>query len=131
MFDDYKIYSVRSAAILTNSYVAGTVIGDPNLIYEKNQLIIEVDFTKGSLTSGGIKIEFSNDGTTYRQETIDSIDFTTGIITEQLASRIFTSSGNYTIPIPIKYRYIKVSAIGNGTVTSSSMTITAIVGVVQ
>ncbi len=129
--DDYKIYSVRSSAVLTNSYVAGTVIGDPNLIYEKNQLVILVGFTIGSLTSGGIKVEFSPDGTTYYNEAYDDIATSTGVISERLITRTFSATGNYRIAIPIKDRYIKISAIGTGTVTNSLMSISAVVGVNQ
>jgi len=51
---EYIGKSVRSAAILTTSYVAGTVIKD---VEKFNQLIIYIDFTKGSLTSLELKVE--------------------------------------------------------------------------
>lgn len=128
--NDYKIYTIRDAAILTNSYVAGTVIGDPNLVYEKNQLVLLCDFTIGSLDSASVKLEFSSDGTNYYQETLDDVDFSTGVITEVLSTRTFTASGSYIIAVPLKYRWIKVSAIGTGTVTGSELAISATVGVV-
>ena len=131
MIEDYKIYPIRPAAVLTGSYVAATVIGDPNIIYEQNQLALMVYFTIGSLTSAQLKIEFSHDGVTYVQETIDSVDYTTGVITQLVATREMTGSSNIVIPIPIKFRYIKVSVKGTGTVTNSSMTINAMVGIVQ
>jgi|ERR1044072_1929701 hypothetical protein len=122
---DYVQKAVRSAAILTNSYVAGTVI-DTAHVY--NQLDVLVDFTKGSLTSAEIKVEFSPDGTTYYQETFQSVS--TGTATESLGVHTFTASGKYRIAIPIMDRYIKISANGTGTVTSSSMTVDAILGIV-
>lgn len=126
---NYDFRNIRAAAILTNSYVAGTVLnysnGNPS---NYNQLIIYVGFTIGSLTDGQIKVEFSHDGSTYYQETFSSIS--AGVSTESLASHKFTASGNYRIAVPIKDNYIKISAIGTGTVTSSSMTIDAAIGTV-
>lgn len=129
--DDYKIYSVRSSAVLTTSYVAGTVIGDDNLIYEKNQLIVLVDFTIGSLTSAEIKIELGPSTSDLYNETYDDIAASTGIITERLITRTFTGTGKYRIAIPIKDRNIKISAKGTGTVTNSLMAISAVVGVAE
>ena len=61
---DYTQLNVRSAAILTTSYVAGTIIeGAPYVpigIQEQNQMVIYFDFTKGSLTSAELKIEFGH-----------------------------------------------------------------------
>lgn len=127
--DDYKIYSVRSSLIPTTSYVAGTVIGDPHLIYEKNQLIVLFSLTLGSLTSAELKIEFSPDGTTYYRETYDDIAASTGVITERAIERTFTATGNYRIALPIKDRYIKISTKGTGTLTNSLIAISAIIGV--
>jgi hypothetical protein len=125
---DYKIYTIRDSAILTGSYVAGTVIGDPNIIYEKNQLVLLVDFEIGDLTSAEIKIEFSYDGTNYYQETIDQVDYSTGTITEILAVRQLTGDASLVIPLPIKYRFLKVSSKGTGTVDNSLLSIIAVVG---
>ena len=129
MYQDYIELPVRTAAILTNSYVAGTVIGADNItqVSLENQLILYVDFTIGSLTTAEIKIEFSADGTNWVQETFESIS--AGVATETLGLRQFSASGPYRIAIRIKDRYIRVSAKGTGTLTSSSMAVHAIVGV--
>jgi hypothetical protein len=124
--------TVRTAAILTNAYVAGTVIGgettgEKSKTNEYNQLILYVTFTIGSLTSASIKVEFSNDNSTYYQETAMSISG--GTVTESLAIHTISASGNYRICIPMNDRYVKISAIGTGTVTSSSMGIKAVLGV--
>lgn len=126
---DYGIMPVRTAAILTNSYVAGTIIGADNLNHNElnNQLILLVDFTLGSLTNGEIKVEFSSDGTNYYQETFASI--TANVETDTVGTHQMTATGAYRIPIQTKDRFVKVSARGNGTVTSSSMKIQAIYGV--
>jgi len=78
--NDFTTKSIRSAAILTGSYVAGTVI-DTGGIY--NQGILNLQFTIGSLTTAEIKIEFSNDNSTYYQESNASVS--TGTTTETLA----------------------------------------------
>ena len=44
---DYEKIAVRASLVPTTSYVAGTIIENVN---DRNQLIVLVDFTKGSLT---------------------------------------------------------------------------------
>lgn len=121
---DYVIKNVRSAAILTTSYVAGTVLDST---HEYNQLILLVDFTIGSLTSLEVKVEFSPDGTAYYQETFQAVS--AGTATESLGAHTMTATGKYRITIPIMDKYIKISAKGTGTVTSSSATIDALLGI--
>lgn len=128
----YTLYNVRSAAILTSSYVAGTVIGPTSegglTPSQGNQLIVYVSFTIGSLTSGELKVEFSNDGSTYYQQTFTSVSG--GTSTATIGNYTWTATGNYRFEIPIKDAYIKISVKGTGSVTSSSMTVDAILGVV-
>lgn len=125
---DYVLLTVRPAAILTNSFVAGQVIGPTSpLMTEQNQMILYVDFTLGLLTNGQIKVEFSHDGSDYYQETSGVI--TTGAETDTVFTHFFNATGKFRIPIPIKDRYIKISAGGVGTVTASSMKILAVIGV--
>ena len=138
IFVDYKQpATVRTSAILTTSYVAGNVLGaetssvaSPSEIAkvnEYNQLILYVTFTIGSLTSAEIKVEFSPDNSTFYQETAMLISG--GTVTDSLAAHAITATGNYRIAIPMNDRYVRVSAKGTGTVTSSEMGITAILGV--
>lgn len=123
---DYKyVGSIRAAAILTNSYVAATVISDTE---KYNQLVLGIYFTKGSLTTLEIKIEFSLDGTTYLQETFASISDGTEL--NALGEHQIGATGNYTLLIPIKYPFIKISAKGTGTVTDSVLSIDAALGVI-
>lgn len=124
--------TVRESAILTNAYVAGTVIGgettgEKSKTNEYNQLILYVKFTIGSLTSASIKVEFSADNSTYYQETAMSI--AGGVITDSTAVHTISATGNYRICIPMNDRYVKVSSIGTGTVTSSALEIKAVLGV--
>jgi len=119
---NYQTSVIRPAAILAGSYVAGTILEE---VQEHNQLILLVDFIKGSLTTAEIKVEFSFDGTNYYQETFQSISG--GIATETVAEHQILLTGAYRILIPIKDRFIKVSAKGTGTATDSSMDIKAVV----
>lgn len=129
MIQDYFITDVRTAAILTTSYVAGTVIDSTNANPAlRNQMNLLVDFTIGSLTSAEIKIEYSHDGTTYFQETFENISSGTSTLTNGVYQ--MSATGKYIISVPIKFSYIKVSVKGTGTVTGSSMAIKAIIGVV-
>lgn len=131
--NDYVLYNVRSAAILTGSYVAGTILAPTSESGEAsanpsayNQLILYVSFTIGSLTNADIKVEFSHDGSTYYQETFSNIS--SGTDTMTVGIHRFGATGNFRIEIPIKDNYIKISAIGNGTATGSSMKIDAVLG---
>jgi hypothetical protein len=131
VYSDYKqILNVRTAAILTGSFVAGNVLGPTSSGAYKvkcsdyNQLKVVAKFTIGSLTDCDIKVEFSNDGTTYSQETTSSIS--SGEITESLAHHAIAADGNYEFNIPINCEYIKISALGNGTATGSSLAIDAV-----
>jgi len=119
--------AIRDAAILTTGYVAGTVLHD---VEPYNQLQLAVLYTKGSLTSLQIKIEFSIDGTNYVQET--SMAVSTGTSTGTPTVHHFAPAGNqnYLLEIPIACSMIKVSAKGTGTVTSSSLTLNAVLAVV-
>ena len=123
---DYGIKAVRAEAVLTDAYVAGTVIDDCE---GYNQLMIFFKFTKGSLTSLEIKIEFSHDGVTYYQEASEAIS--SGIATISAEYHQLTPSGNqnFMLAIPIKCSKVKIWAKGTGTVTGSLLKIDAVVGV--
>lgn len=125
---DYELIVIRDAAILTNSYVASTVrwSSDNLTLTDKNQVVLYVEATLGSLTSIELKAEFSWDNITYYQES--SIDVSGGTGTVSLFEYTLTASGNYRLAIPIKDKYMKISAKGTGTVTSSSLKITNITG---
>lgn len=126
----YAIKNLRASAVLTGSYVAATVYGEQGIGSNQdpvvnNQLVLYVAFTLGSLTSAELKVEFSDDGTNYYQETSSSVS--SGTSTDSLVTHTFTASGNYRLPIAISDRKIKVSVKGTGTVTNSLMAIDAII----
>lgn len=143
---DYLKRNVRAAAILTNGYVAGTVLGaqsrDANQVItadevdQFNHLALEVDFTLGSLTNVAIKIEFSEDNSSWYQ--LQKPSNSSGIISSQLAFYQIAASGSYYFDINadffngggFKTKYIRISSSGVGTLTSSSLTINAIVSTV-
>ncbi len=110
----------RAAAILTNGYVAGSAID----VSAYDQIVIYAEFTKGSLTDLDIKVEFSPDNTIWVQETFASILGDTS--TETLGIHTYSATGNYRLPVEVADKYVRISAIGNGTVTSSSLALTVI-----
>jgi hypothetical protein len=125
--DRIYILDVRASAILTSSYVAATIIGPTATgVYKRrvadyNQLKIIADFTIGSLTDCDIQVEYSEDGTTYSQESFGAV--TTNEEIRYLAHHTLAGTGIYEINLPINTNFIKISAIGNGTATSSLLAI--------
>ncbi len=132
--DYHYIPNVRSSLILTDSYVAGTVIGPTSTgvfkanCNEFNMLLVDLDFTIGSLTSCEVKVEFSEDGgTTYLQQT--SVSVAAGVTTASLANYTISATGKYRLEIPISTQTVKISAKGTGTVTSSLLAVDAMLAV--
>lgn len=127
---NYSFNAVRAAAILTTGAVAGTVLGlsDVNL-YNNNQLIIYADFTIGSLTNVILTVEFSNDGTNWYKQTYEDVAASTGVATVRTKTHVLAATGKYRLdPITICDQFIRISATGTGTVTSSSLAVSAIIG---
>lgn len=130
MLQQYANVPVRTSAVLTTSYVAGSVIGldvcKPDIVRTSNQLNVLVDFTIGSLTSAEIKLEFSDDGINFYQETFSSISAGTDTVT--LGEHKIAATGKYSINVEFKSSYVRISAKGTGTTTNSLMAIRATVG---
>jgi hypothetical protein len=127
---DYFYKNIRSSAALTGAYVAATKLGatyDSGEVSLRNQLVLYVSFTIGSLTTSEIKVEFSHDDSTWYQESFSSITTTTDSLS--LGVHQLSASGNYRIAIPIKDRFVKVSVKGTGDVTGSAMSIGAVIGI--
>ena len=115
---------VRASAVLTNSYVAGTVISGEDTSMYRNMKIL-LNFTKGSLTTAEIKVEFSWDGTNYYQETAESTSG--GVITRTVAYHQLSATGLYWLSFTnVCAPYIKISVQGTGTVTNSLITVDAV-----
>jgi hypothetical protein len=109
--------TIRAAAVLTNSYVAGTVIS----ILDCTQATLLVRYKMGATESGNslqIKIEFSNDNSAYYQECTE--EAAAGIITISLAEYTFPAVAaaetydNIRIPIQVMDRFVRVSAKETG-----------------
>lgn len=109
----YKSTEIRASAILTTGYVATAA----RLIDRKNQLNLLVAYTKGSSTGVDIKIQFSDDKTTWYEE--NSTALASGVLTHTVYAHRFTVAGNYVISVPITHRWYRVSvqAISDATGT--------------
>jgi len=128
---DYSYREIRASAVVTTSYVNATVLGPTGLgtLYdpvENNQLMLYVDVTLGSLTSVELRVEFSDDGSTYFQEVEETI--ASGSATANTLEHAMTASENYRFAIPIQDRYIRVAVKGTGTVTNSLVAVSASLG---
>lgn len=123
---DINLRTVRPAAILTTSYVAGTVLED---VQKYNNLQLLIDFTKGSLIDAQIKVEQSLDNSDWYELGSDTI--ATGVNTLDANITLLNETQKRSVSYPINTRFIRVSAIGTGTVTDSSLKIQAILGKVE
>lgn len=123
---DYGHKTIREVSAPTAAWVACDVIEKK---YLKNQLVLLVAVVMGTATSVNLKVEYSNDGVTYYQRTVATENGATGYIDYTLATDRFTTDGNYTMEIPIKYQYIKVSVIGIGVLTTTTVGISSITGI--
>lgn len=120
----YQPKTLRAAAILTTSYVVADLDEfKPEDVATANQIVVFLDFTIGSLTSAEMKIEYSNDGTNWYQESFGTISG--GTNTLSVAENLLNATGAYTVISDIAGRYVRISAKGTGTVTSSSLKIEA------
>jgi len=72
---DIQKTSVRSSAILTSSYVAGTILESRQ---SHNQMIVLVDFTIGSLTSAEIKVDYAYNYKVSLAYDAQTVNFTVG-----------------------------------------------------
>lgn len=115
--------AVRSAAILTNTYVAGTTLDN---VGKYNQLILLIKFTIGSLTDARVKVD-QVEGTDDYQLSVGAVS--AGVTTVSQNEYKLSASGNYAVPVQVKAGKLKISALGTGTVTNSSMAIEAVLAV--
>ncbi len=105
--------TIREALILTTGYVAS----DSIIIKNADQLQLWVAFTKGSSNGVRLKIEYSDDDSTFFQESRYSL---VGTEFQHVAViRTIIASANLVISLPVAAKYVKVSAqaISSGTST--------------
>lgn len=114
------VISVRSAAILTLNYVAGTVIN----IQNADQLTLQVDFTLGSSSGCNIKVEVSDDNVTFYEipffEIINSEAVYAGL------SFRMNATGKLAISFPMSNYYCKISSKALVDATGTSLAISAV-----
>ena len=111
--------TIRAVATLTAGYVAGTVFS----IDLKNQVGIEVIYTKGDESSSSVKVEVSNDaGVTWTQQDAQSVSG--GTVSEALAVHQFTATGNYALVInPVGAALMRVSVLATGGTPTGTMAV--------
>ena len=105
--------TLRSAAVLTTDYVNSNSVLVEH--YDKASLLIA--FTKGSLTSCEMQVQFSPDDVTWYTETDAAYDG------HSVIEHVFTVSGNYILGVDLADKYMRIRAKGTGTVTGSSLAI--------
>ena len=113
---------LRAVATLTSAYVASTVFS----IDRKNNVGIEVVYTKGDETSASVKVEVSNDsGVTWIQQ--DAQSTSGGTVSESLAVHQFTATGNYALVInPVRAQLMRVSALATGGTPTGTLGLRAV-----
>ena len=112
------MFVLRAPAILTTSYVTSAVTENKGY----DQLVLEIDFTIGSLTTAEVKVEYYVDGK-WRQFTTKSVS--AGVETMSLAYQQYGAGGVYGWRDDLYATFFRVSAKGTGTVTGSSIGINA------
>ena len=113
-----RIIVVRAAAALTTSYVAS----DSFNIQGANQLQLLAAFTKGGSNGCRLKIEFSEDESTWYQESV--AEFLSGNDAKHAPlSRKIENTANLVISVPLSASFFRVSgqAITSGAGTSLSI----------
>lgn len=102
----------RAAAVLTTSEVAGTTLNLLSARPFEARLAVDVDFTVGSLTNCTFRFYASVDGANFDLIYIGGTS----------SSIVLTADGDLCVVLPplVGYKYFRVSAQGNGTVTNSS-----------
>src|SRR5690242_16082167 len=109
-----KNFVARAAAVLTTGEVAGTSL-DLNEAFQ-GVVSCQIDFTLGMLTNCVFKFYVSMDNSTFYP-----LFGPTGATLTQ------TYTANTTVAIPLSgggWKFLRVSATGSGTVTSSTATVT-------
>ena len=108
---------IRAAAALTTSYVTSNSFN----IQGANQLQLLVSFTKGDSDGCRLKIEFSEDGSSWYQESI--VEYSSGDANHSPLARKIEDSANLVLSVPTSASFLRVSgqAITSGTSTSLSV----------
>ena len=117
--------NVRESSALTTSYVSS----DSFNVQGANQLQLLVSFTKGSSEGCRLKVDFSEDGENWYQESAVAMSDTgdTRDAIHRPAFRKVESSSNIIVSIPLSASFFRISAaaitVGTGTSLSIMATI--------
>ena len=125
--------TVRSAAILTTSYVGSTSLSMPY----SNQLLCYVDVTLGSLTTIEAKAQYSyNDSTWFDEAERQTSTVTAAVGIDQAIGLVYpkiyqlNDTATIVIATPNLGRYMRIAIKGTGTTTSSSATVRCVTGAI-
>lgn len=114
-----RITTVRESAPLTTSYVSS----DSFNIQGANQLQLLVSFIKGESDGCRLKIEFSEDESTWYQESMVSEFPAANDVKHTPITRKVENSANLVLSLPISASFFRISvqAVMSGTDTSLSI----------
>jgi hypothetical protein len=115
--------TLRESAVLTTSFVDSEIMN----IQGANQVQLLVCFTKGNSTGCRLKVEFSEDQSTWYQESMTSEFPSANDVEHTLVARKISDTGNYAISIPVSASYLRASvqAVDSGDNTLLSVEATA------
>lgn len=118
-------HAVRASAVLTGSYVAGTVVS----VDEHNYMGILVQYTKGDETTMELIVESSIDGGTTYGHQVAVGSPSSGVATVDDFVYQFGATDNYWIDVhPLKADTVKISVKATGGTPTGTCALTAITG---
>jgi ribosome-interacting GTPase 1 len=117
---------LRASSVLTTSEVFYELKGYEEMIMFSNQLSLDIDFTKGSLTNCLIKIYTKKEGGEW--VTLPSLSISAGVVTVNDLVITLTASTKFNFETPINAKHIRIGVQGTGTVTSSLLALNVALG---
>jgi hypothetical protein len=126
--------TLRAAAIPTTSYVLSTAV----TTLMANQIVFNVDVTIGTATAVKVKALFSNSGNVsnslewFTEPITDTSTVSGSEVQQNVYERVYTmtTSGRLAIPVGVKAKWACMAVQGAGTLTSTTVSVMANVGVV-
>lgn len=119
---------IRESAILTGDYVVvktwGEASGEGRRDIDAAHLLLDYTFVIGSLTSMSMKVEYSDDGVVWFQNTSESTSAGVSTVSAQTFKITANATASLSVSL-IKHPWLRVSVVGEGTVTSSLLAISA------
>jgi hypothetical protein len=97
---------IRQSAVLTTSFVVSETMN----IQGANQVQLLVSFTKGNSDGCRLKVEYSENGSVWYQESAVDEFPSPNDVKHTLIARQIDETGNYVVSIPVSASYLRVSA---------------------